>query len=92
MAMIAVVEKLGYEKETEDVVLEQLNSDRVGMLNIVGTKALMSVMKEKPFSTDEIMKQFQPDDFQHDSARKSFKNSQCGKSSQSKGSEKGLSN
>ena len=66
MAMIAVVEKLGYEKVTEDVVLEQLNSDRVGMLNIVGTKALMSVMKEKPISTDEIMKQFQPDDFQHD--------------------------
>ena len=66
MAMIAVVEKLGYEKETEDVVLEQLNSDRVGMLNIVGTKALMSVMKDKPYSIDEIMKQFNPDDFQHD--------------------------
>ena len=66
MAMIAVVEKLGYEKVTEDVVLEQLNSDRVGMLNIVGTKALMSVIKDKPYSSDEIMKQFKPDDFQHD--------------------------
>lgn len=66
MAMIAVVERLGFEKITEDVVLDQLNSDRVGMLNIVGTKALMSVMKDKPYSNDEIMKQFKPDDFQHD--------------------------
>ena len=69
MAMIAVVEKLGYEKVTEDVVLEQLNSDRVGMLNIVGTKALMSVLKEKPYSTEEVMKQFKPDDFQHENVQ-----------------------
>ena len=66
MAMISVVEKLGHEKLTEDVVLDQLNSDRVGMLNIVGTKSLLSVLKEKPYSTEEIMKQFKPDDFQHE--------------------------
>merc|ERR1712032_644974 len=66
MAMISVVEKLGYEKLTEDVVLDQLNSDRVGMLNIVGTKSLLSVLKDKPYSTEEIMKQFKPDDFHHE--------------------------
>ena len=66
MAMLSVVEKLGHEKVTEDVVLEHLNSDRVGMLNIVGTKALMSVLKDKPYSTEEIMIQFKPDDFQHE--------------------------
>ena len=41
---------------TEDVVLDQLNSDRVGMLNIVGTKSLLSVLKDKSYSTEEIMK------------------------------------
>ena len=66
MAMISVVEKLGYEKLTEDVVLDQLNSDRVGMLNIVGTKSLLSVLKDKPYSTEEIMKQFKADDFHHE--------------------------
>ena len=69
MAMIAVVEKLGYEKVTEDVVLEQLNSDRVGMLNIVGTKALMSVLKDKSYSTEDVMKLFKPDDFKHENVQ-----------------------
>ena len=70
MGMLCIVENLGHGKVTEDVVLEQLSSDRVGMLNIVGTKALTSVVKEKPYSSEDILENFNPDDFESENVKK----------------------
>ena len=70
MGMLCIVEKLGHGKVTEDVVLEQLSLDRVGMLNIVGTKALTSVVKEKPYSSEDILENFNPDDFESENVKK----------------------
>ena len=69
MAMLSVVEKLGYPNVTESVILEQMSSNRVGMLNVVGSKALISFLRENPYTTEEIMQYFTPEDFQHEQVK-----------------------
>ena len=71
MAMICVVEKLGHSDTTEAVVLEQMSSsDRAGMLNVVGTKALSSVLKQNSYTTDEVVQLFTAEDFQPENVKK----------------------
>ena len=69
MAMLSVVEKLGNPNVTESVILEQMSSNRVGMLNVVGSKALISFLRENPYTTEEIMQYFTPEDFQHEQVK-----------------------
>ena len=63
MAIVAAVEKLGHAKVTQDILIEQLNSDRIGLLNTVGTKALSTILQKKAYGKNEIMTYFQPEDF-----------------------------
>ena len=64
MAMLTVVDKLGHSSVTQDVILEQMSEDRIGMLNVVGTKALTSVLKENSYTANEVMQLFSTEDFQ----------------------------
>ena len=63
MAIVAAVEKLGHANVTQDILIEQLNSERIGLLNTVGTKALSTILQKKAYSTNEIMTYFHPEDF-----------------------------
>ena len=64
MAMLSVVDKLGHSNVTKEVVLEQMSEDRIGMLNVVGTKALASVLQENSYNANEVMQLFSTEDFQ----------------------------
>ena len=66
MAMLSVVGKLGYSNVTQNIVLEQMSSDRIGMLNVVGTKALTSILKENSYTTEEIIQLFNTEDFEYE--------------------------
>ena len=63
MAIIAAVEKLGHAKVTQNILIDQLKSERIGLLNTVGTKALSTILQKKAYSTNEIMTYFHPEDF-----------------------------
>ena len=63
MAMLSVVEKLGHTEVTENIVDEHMASDRVGMLNVIGTKALATILKDKHYTTEEVMKLLTTEDF-----------------------------
>ena len=63
MAMISAIEKLGHANVTQQIIVEQLNSERIGLLNTVGTKALSTILQSTAYSTNEIMTYFHPEDF-----------------------------
>ena len=63
MAMLSVVDKLGYTEVTENIVYDHMTTDRVGMLNVIGTKALASILKDNHYTTEEVMKLFTTEDF-----------------------------
>ena len=69
MAMLSVVEKLGYSNVTQNIVLEQMSSDRIGMLNVVGTKALTSILKENSYTTEEVIQLFNMEDFEYENIK-----------------------
>ena len=64
MAIVGALEKLGHAEVTENIITEQMSADRIGLLNVVGTKALSSVLHEKDYTTEQIMVLFQPQDFE----------------------------
>ena len=63
MAIVSVIEKLGYTYVTKEILLEQLSSERIGLLNVVGTKALTSILQSTSYTAEEIMTFFLPEDF-----------------------------
>ena len=63
MAIISAMEKLGHSNITEKIIVEQLNSERMGLLNTIGTKALSTVLQSTAYTTKEIMTYFHPEDF-----------------------------
>jgi len=63
MAMVSAIEKLGHANVTQQILVEQLNSERIGLLNTVGTKALSSILQKRAYATNEIMTYFHPEDF-----------------------------
>ena len=64
MAIVGALEKLGHAEVTENIITEQMSVDRIGLLNVIGTKALSSVLHEKDYTTEQIMVLFQPQDFE----------------------------
>ena len=64
MAMLSVVERLGYPEITENIVTEQMSTDRIGMLNVIGTKALTTILNKHHYETEDVMKVFNAQDFQ----------------------------
>ena len=63
MAMVSAIEKLGHANVTQQIIVEQLNSERIGLLNTVGTKALSTILQSTAYNTNEIMTYFHPEDF-----------------------------
>jgi hypothetical protein len=70
MAIMSVIEKLGYTKQAEAVIIEQLSSHRMGFLNTLGSKALSSLIESTSYSTQEIMTYVEPSDFKPENVRR----------------------
>ena len=64
MAIVGALEKLGHADVTENIITEQMATDRIGLLNVIGTKALSSVLNDKAYTTEQVMVLFQPEDFE----------------------------
>ena len=63
MAMINVVEKVGQSALVQEVLAQECTGkDEVDLQN-VGFKALISTLEKESFKVDEIITQFQPEDF-----------------------------
>ena len=62
MAIVSVLDRLGLNQVTEEVVLEQLSGERSGMLNTVGSRALASVMSQQVVTTEQVLACLQPED------------------------------
>ena len=69
MAIVGALEKLGHGDVTENMIAEQMSTDRIGLLNVIGTKALSSVLQQKEYSTEKIMGTFQPEDFEREQVK-----------------------
>ena len=63
MAIISVIEKLGFQKLSEEIIFEQLQSERVGLFNIIGSKAMVKLIDHTTLTADEILAYFDADDF-----------------------------
>jgi len=63
MAIVSAIEKLGHANVTQEILIEQLSTERIGLLNTVGTKALSTILLKTGYSTNEIMTYFHPEDF-----------------------------
>ena len=69
MAIVGALEKLGHADITENIITEQMAADRIGLLNVIGTKALSSVLNDKAYTTEQIMVLFQPQDFEKEKVK-----------------------
>ena len=63
MAIMSVVEKLGRENITKDLVLEQLKSERMGLMNTIGSKAMVGLLEQTALSADQVLEVFNAEDF-----------------------------
>jgi len=63
MAIMSVVEKLGRENITKDLVLEQLKSERMGLMNTIGSKAMVGLLEQTALSADQVFEVFNAEDF-----------------------------
>lgn len=63
MAMIKAVERVGQSASVHEVLLEECAGKREVDLQNVGFKALISTLAKESFKVDEVITQFQPDDF-----------------------------
>ena len=69
MAMIKVVEKVGQSAVVQEVLEQEcLGKDEVDLQN-VGFKALITTLAKESFKVDEIITQFEPDDFEEDAVQ-----------------------
>ena len=69
MAIISVVEKLGYENITKDLVLEQLKSERMGLMNTIGSKVMVGLLELTALTTDQVLAYFQAEDFKQETVQ-----------------------
>lgn len=69
MAMIKVVEKVGQSAVVQEVLEQEcLGKDEVDLQN-VGFKALISTLAKESFKVDEIITQFEPEDFEEEAVQ-----------------------
>ena len=64
MAMIKVVEKVGQSAIVQEVLAQECTGKDEVDLQDVGFKALISTLAKESFKVDEIITQFQPEDFE----------------------------
>ena len=64
MAMINVVEKVGQSSLVQEVLAQECTGKEEVDLQNVGFKALISTLEKESFKVDEIITQFQPEDFE----------------------------
>jgi hypothetical protein len=63
MAMIKAVERVGQSASVHEVLLQECTGKKEVDLQNVGFKALISTLAKESFKVDEVMTQFQPEDF-----------------------------
>jgi len=63
MAMIKAVERVGQSASVHEVLIEECTGKREVDLQDVGFKALISTLGKESFKVDEVITQFQPEDF-----------------------------
>ena len=66
MAMIKAVERVGQSATVHEVLQEECMGKKEIDLQNVGFKALISTIKKESFKVDEVITQFQPDDFEEE--------------------------
>jgi hypothetical protein len=65
MAMISAVAKICHGKPIHEILLKYLKKhSRESLMNTVGTNAFVEVVKSTNYTRDEIMKFFEPRDFE----------------------------
>jgi hypothetical protein len=69
MAMIKVVEKVGQSAIVQEVLAQECTGKNEVDLQDVGFKALISTLAKESFKVDEIITQFQPEDFEEASVQ-----------------------
>merc|ERR550519_3203610 len=63
MAMIKAVERVGQSASVQEVLLQECSGKNEVDLQNVGFKALTSTLAKESFKVDEVITQFQPEDF-----------------------------
>merc|ERR1712106_764633 len=66
MAMIKAVERVGQSASVQEVLLQECSGKNEVDLQNVGFKALISTLSKESYKVDEVITQFQPDDFEED--------------------------
>merc|ERR1719232_2268180 len=69
MAMIKAVERVGQSATVHEVLLQECMGKKEIDLQNVGFKALISTLEKESFKVDEVITQFQPNDFDNDSVQ-----------------------
>ena len=69
MAMIKAVERVGQSATVHEVLLQECMGKKEIDLQNVGFKALISTLEKESFKVDEVITQFQPNDFEDDSVQ-----------------------
>ena len=63
MAIISVIGKFGCQSISQDVIYEQLKHERIGLMNTVGSKAMVKFLEHSACTTDEVLSYFSSEDF-----------------------------
>ena len=66
MAMIKAVERVGQSASVHEVLLQECIGKKEVDLQNVGFKALISTLSKESFKVDEVITQFQPEDFREE--------------------------
>ena len=66
MAMIKAVERVGQSASVHEVLLQECIGKKEVDLQNVGFKALISTLSKESFKVDEVITQFQPEDFKEE--------------------------
>merc|ERR1719370_12210 len=66
MAMIKAVERVGQSASVHEVLLQECIGKKEVDLQNVGLKALISTLSKESFKVDEVITQFQPEDFREE--------------------------
>ena len=69
MAIVSVLDRLGHGQVTEQVVMEALGGERVGLLNTVGSRALASTISQEAVTTEQVLTCLQEEDLKPDAVR-----------------------
>ena len=66
MALIKAVERVGQSASVHEVLLQECIGKKEVDLQNVGFKALISTLSKESFKVDEVITQFQPEDFREE--------------------------